>query len=724
MSALETAAALIAEGVPIFTARPNPAYVPGAKVVEFRYPTAWQDTKADPSALDKYQPGHMLGIVCGHGVDVVDVDTKHGADIETERQALQVNGVVIVGEARTPSGGAHFYVPSVGICSTSNTTRGVDFRGAGIDGTGTGFVFAPGTQRPKYDGRGYEWITGPDVSAAREVTVEDQRDGLWTYLQSRGIKPRLTETPPATTVGGEPVELESLPESLAERLATLDTGDRSGHFYKTVALAKLAGYTQGQAVTLMTPWCEAVGKYVGRVPGEVARVWSKVPEPPTPTPPAEPMDLEHAHDVFRTHLGNEYDLDAMTAVVATAAVNDLDGDPVWILVVSGSGDSKTETVSALGNHAIITSTITSEGALLSATSRKEKAADASGGLLRVVGESGVIVLKDFTSILSMGREVRASVLAALREVYDGKWERNVGTDGGRTLNWEGRIVVIGACTTAWDSAHAVVSSMGDRFAVIRLDSSAGRRAKGRQALANVGSEATMRAELRLAVAGVLAGMRPELATLTEDDTEELLAAADLVTWARTATERDHQGNIVDAHALEAPTRFAKGIGQIMRGALAIGVARERALQLALRVAADSMPPLRLAVLADVANNPSSRTSDVRSRMQKPRTTIDRVLQELHILGLLEQTKHDDGWHYDLAADVEAEAVNRLVTRNVSREAHSTSEGVTRNVSREVHPSWMPSSYVWCTSSDKTGYGFDSDTDAATVDAIVEQLEVG
>jgi hypothetical protein len=24
------------------------------------------------------------------------------------------------------------------------------------------------------------------------------------------------------------------------------------------------------------------------------------------------------------------------------------------------------------------------------------------------------------------------VLAALREIYDGRWERNVGTDGGRT----------------------------------------------------------------------------------------------------------------------------------------------------------------------------------------------------------------------------------------------------------------------------------------------------
>jgi hypothetical protein len=55
------------------------------------------------------------------------------------------------------------------------------------------------------------------------------------------------------------------------------------------------------------------------------------------------------------------------------------------------------------------------------------------------------------------------MLAALREVYDGRWERNVGTDGGQTLTWTGRIAVVGAVTTAWDVAHRVVSVMGDRF---------------------------------------------------------------------------------------------------------------------------------------------------------------------------------------------------------------------------------------------------------------------
>mgnify|MGYP003466777145 CR=1 FL=1 len=40
-------------------------------------------------------------------------------------------------------------------------------------------------------------------------------------------------------------------------------------------------------------------------------------------------------------------------------------------------------------------------------------------------------LKDFGSILSMHRDARGAVLAALREIYDGSWSRSIGVDGGR-----------------------------------------------------------------------------------------------------------------------------------------------------------------------------------------------------------------------------------------------------------------------------------------------------
>jgi hypothetical protein len=120
--------------------------------------------------------------------------------------------------------------------------------------------------------------------------------------------------------------------------------------------------------------------------------------------------------------------------IAVAASERLTGDFLWLLLISGPGAAKTETVQALaGAGAHVTSTIASEGALLSATSRKQRSKTATGGLLRKIGDRGVLVIKDVTSILSAARETRGCVLAAIREIYDGRWERNVGPDGGQMI---------------------------------------------------------------------------------------------------------------------------------------------------------------------------------------------------------------------------------------------------------------------------------------------------
>ena len=53
----------------------------------------------------------------------------------------------------------------------------------------------------------------------------------------------------------------------------------------------------------------------------------------------------------------------------------------------------------------------------------------------------------------------------LREVYDGRYTRHVGTDGGRTLSWKGKVGLVFASTEAFDKHHSVISAMGDRYLV-------------------------------------------------------------------------------------------------------------------------------------------------------------------------------------------------------------------------------------------------------------------
>jgi hypothetical protein len=137
------------------------------------------------------------------------------------------------------------------------------------------------------------------------------------------------------------------------------------------------------------------------------------------------------------------------------------------------------------------------------------------------------------------------------------------------------------------------------------------------------------------VAGLISTINAEkIYRLTEADETVIVEAADIVSMARTGVELDYRGDVIDAHEPEMPTRLAKQLTQIMRGAIAIGVSHDHALRLVVRCARDSMPQLRLAVLEDVAKHPDSRVIDIRRRLQKPRATTDRTLQALHILGLL------------------------------------------------------------------------------------------
>ncbi len=394
--------------------------------------------------------------------------------------------------------------------------------------------------------------------------------------------------------------------------------------------------------------------------------------------PERTATLDDVHDAFLDWLGDDYDTDALDAVLAAAAVEQLDGDPLWLLLISGSGNAKTETAQALaGAGALVTSTISSPGALLSATSQKDRAKDATGGLLRKIGDRGVLVIKDVTSILSMNKDARAEVLAALREVYDGHWSRNVGSDGGRTLDWHGRLVVVGAVTTAWDKAHAAIASMGDRFVLVRMDSRSGRQKAGRQAIGNTGHESVMRDDLAAVVGALLRRELVRDTALTGVETDRVLAAADLVTLARTGVEFDYRGDVVDAHAPEMPTRFAKQLAQVMRGAVALGMDREHALRLAIRCARDSMPPLRLSIVDDLAAHPGSSTTEVRKRLDKPRNTVDRQLQALHMLGVLtcdeeQQSDMRTVWRYFLADDIDPTALlvpeKSVPTRRTTRKS--------------------------------------------------------
>jgi hypothetical protein len=115
-----------------------------------------------------------------------------------------------------------------------------------------------------------------------------------------------------------------------------------------------------------------------------------------------------------------------------------------------------------------------------------------------------------------------------------------------------------------------------------------------------------------------------------------------------------------------PTRFAKQLVQMVRGGVAIGMTRDMAMRLALRCARDSIPPVRLQVLLDLASNPNSRPADVRRRIAKPWSTVKRELEALHVLRLIECTEEEPSgdaermvWRYAVAPALDLATLRSL-----------------------------------------------------------------
>lgn len=284
-----------------------------------------------------------------------------------------------------------------------------------------------------------------------------------------------------------------------------------------------------------------------------------------------------------------------------------------------------------------------EAALLSGTASKERSKDAKGGLLREIGKFGILICKDFTSILSMRYEQRTVLLGHLRDIYDGHMDRKVGTDGGRSLLWEGRLGFLSVCTDAIDSHHTVMAAMGHRFLFYRLPESTktDRQAQARIALKARGREGAIRDELSACVRDFFASIKiPQtLPELPESDEDFLVTLADFTTQCRSAVERDgYRREIELIHGAELPARLVKALAHLHEGFRVIGVSASRARQLLAKIALDSIPKVRLLLIEKLAAaRVDMLTKDLASSIGYPTTTTLRALEDLMAQHVVERS---------------------------------------------------------------------------------------
>jgi hypothetical protein len=354
--------------------------------------------------------------------------------------------------------------------------------------------------------------------------------------------------------------------------------------------------------------------------------------------------LDQLHEPFQHHLYLT-DLVAVDVAAACEIAHRGTGDPLWLLFISPPSSGKTEILQSLGDCSGVYRLSSLTGQTFASGFKGR-----SSSLLHRLDDNGLsfLVLKDFTTVLTLHRDARSEILGALREIYDGEFTKEFGN--GTSVSWSGRLGFVAGVTPVIDRHHQVLAVLGQRFLSLRLPSE-DRDTITRRALAARGNEKAMRADLREAMSSFLAGVDPASGVLSEDATEEIVAVARYSTQARTGVERDgYSREILVVPELEVPTRFAKAAAALASALVGMGYTERHALDVVARVGRDSAPQVRVIVLEQLTCEPEVSTPDLSTATNLPLSTVKSVVEDLTAIGLVQRLGSGSGLRWSLTDD--------------------------------------------------------------------------
>jgi DNA-binding MarR family transcriptional regulator len=303
-------------------------------------------------------------------------------------------------------------------------------------------------------------------------------------------------------------------------------------------------------------------------------------------------------------------------------------------------------------------------------SGKETKKGADPSLLPKLNDK-TVVMKDFTTILTMRSENQAEVLSQFREIYDGKYSKGFGT--GKEFQWEGHIGLIAACTPVYDKHYSVIGSLGDRFMLYRIENTK-EEAVGRIAQRMVGQEQKMRSEIRGAIHRFLDQFK-NLGDIQFDQIEsvnqDIVTLACFCAYARCPVDRNRWNQTVEyLPQPEGPARLVKQFMQLgMALALINGknVIDDPIYEILKKAGRDLISAQRLSILKYLWDEEIFEymkewraTKEISDALNMPATTVKLLLEDLMIVGLVNRMRSGDGetapyrWQwsqkgYDMAA---------------------------------------------------------------------------
>ena len=352
-----------------------------------------------------------------------------------------------------------------------------------------------------------------------------------------------------------------------------------------------------------------------------------------------------AWQALQDHINKWYyrfDFEALElGLAAVAGHYFVESDPIWLMIIGPSGSGKSTIINALQSLPLtrIIGDLTPKS-LISHRSKYK-------GLLDDIGPSGIMLFKDFTTIISKRHDDKLEIASQLREVYDGYFSRASGM--GRTATWKGKITAIAAVTPAVEQQWSLMRELGERFVMVRWG-----RAQGLEVAKMAGKQRGHEKQIletmqQLTKDLVRATELKPPPSLTDAMNEQIAQLAELTAVMRGSISRARQGagEIMGVAAIELPTRLMKAM-QYAVSSYAGLMRRDPSfddVRLARRIACDSIPLLRVRIFDRIPVDHGISWPELFEATRMPKSSFDYHLSDLEALDVLTNEQSCTGMNW-------------------------------------------------------------------------------
>ncbi len=324
-------------------------------------------------------------------------------------------------------------------------------------------------------------------------------------------------------------------------------------------------------------------------------------------------------------------------IFATIFANRLNSKPVWLYLVGPPSSGKTEILQALsGGQEIFPLSRISANTLVSGKQSK----DGKDCSLLPQLNGKVIIIKDFTAMLTMRPEILHEILGQLRDAYDGSVFNRYGTEDGNKF-YHSKFGCIAAVTSVIDKHRRQLAELGERFLTYRMPPVSEYESHQRcMKLLSITRTREQEAELACAAKEILE-LSPIPLRLNKWQHQQISDIAYFTAIARCEIERDYKTGEPSLPQPEVATRLAKQLNDI---AIGLAMVRQKSavtqdeLDIVKRMALSSLTAKRIRLLECLLQNYPDyvKIQEISSLMKFPIHSIYTYVEDLLLLNLIEK----------------------------------------------------------------------------------------